>query len=69
MLKFLEMLNENLGTNYKNVSEFAKANTENKVDMKVLGETIFQYIKYQDAISNINHKAFKVELKVKKDSV
>lgn len=67
MLKLLEILNENLGTNYKNISEFAKATSENKVDMKVLAATVFQYIEYQDAITNMNHRAFKKEIEIKED--
>ncbi len=67
MLKFLEMLNENLGTNFKNLGEFAKASSEEKIDVKKLAATVYQYIEYQDAITNINHRAFKKEVEVKED--
>lgn len=63
----LDIMNENLGTNFKNCNEFAKANAEEKLDMKIVGESLFQYIKYQDAVSALNHRAFKVELVVEKD--
>ena len=67
MKTFLEILNENLGTNYKNISEFAEANSKKEIDMKKLGETIFQYIKYQDAVASINHRAYKTEVIIEKD--
>lgn len=54
MKKILDFLNENLHKNYKGINDFARDVQENKVDMKVVAETLYQYINYQESIDKID---------------
>lgn len=65
MKNLLDLMNENLGTNFKTVTEYG-ANA-GKIDMKVVAETMYQYMNYQEAISKVDLNAFKVNLIIKKD--
>lgn len=65
MKNLLDLMNENLGTNFKTVAEYG-ANAE-KIDMKIVAETLYQYMNYQEVIDKTNMDMFKVNLKIKKD--
>lgn len=65
MKNLLDLMNENLGTNFKTVAEYG-ANAD-KIDMKVVAETMYQYMNYQEAISKADLNAFKVNLTIKKE--
>lgn len=65
MKNLLELMNENLGTNFKTVAEYG-ANAKN-IDMKVVAETLYQYMNYQEAIDRANMQTFKINLHIKKD--
>lgn len=65
MKTLLEVLNKNLGTEFKTVAEYG-ANAKN-IDMKVVAQTLYQYMYYQEVIENANIDNFKVELKIEKD--
>lgn len=66
MKTLLEVLNKNLGTDFKTVAEYG-ANAKN-IDMKVVAQTLYQYIYYQEAIENANIDNFKVEIKIEKEN-
>lgn len=65
MKKLLDLMNENLGTDFKTVAEYG-ANAD-KIDMAKVAETLYQYMNYQEAVENVNMEQFKVKLIVKKD--
>jgi len=65
MKTLLELLNENLGKNYKTVAEYG-ADAGN-IDMKIVAETLYQYMLYQEAVCNANMEQFKVKLNIEKD--
>ena len=66
MINLLEVINKNLGKDYKTVSEYAK-DVEN-IDMRIVAQTLYQYMLYQEAIDKADIEKFKVELIVKKDT-
>ncbi len=66
MKNLLDLMNENLGTNFKTVAEYG-ANAKN-IDMKIVAETLYQYMNYQETIDKVNMEAFKVKLQIKKDN-
>lgn len=66
MKNLLDLMNENLGTNFKTVAEYG-ANAD-KINMKVVAETLYQYMNYQEAINKANMETFKVKLEIKKDN-
>lgn len=65
MKKLLEVMNENLGTDFKTVAEYG-ANAD-KIDMIIVAETLYQYMRYQEAIDKADMNIFKIKLNVKKD--
>lgn len=65
MKSLLNVMNKNLGTNFKTVAEYG-ANAD-KIDMKIVAETLYQYMLYQEAIDRADIDSFKVKLKIKKD--
>lgn len=65
MKSLLNVMNKNLGTNFKTVAEYG-ANAD-KIDMKIVAETLYQYMLYQEAIDRVDIDSFKVKLKIKKD--
>lgn len=65
MKSLLNVMNKNLGTNFKTVAEYS-ANAD-KIDMKIVAETLYQYILYQEVIDRADIDSFKVKLKIKKD--
>ena len=65
MKNLLDLMNENLGTSFKTVAEYG-ANA-GKIDMKIVAETLYQYMNYQEAIDKANMDIFKVKLEIKKD--
>ena len=65
MKNLLEFLNKNLGKNYKTVDEYGK-DTKN-IDMKIVAQTLYQYMLYQEAIDRTDIDKFKVQLVIKKD--
>lgn len=65
MKNLLDLMNENLNKNYKTVAEYGK-DTAN-IDMKIVAETLYQYMLYQEAIDKADMESFKVKLNIKKD--
>lgn len=65
MKNLLDVMNKNLGTNFKTVAEYG-ANAD-KIDMKIVAETLYQYMYYQEAIDKADINSFKVRLNIKKD--
>lgn len=65
MKNLLDVMNENLGTSFKTVAEYG-ANAD-KIDMKIVAETLYQYMFYQEAIDKADVNSFKVKLNIKKD--
>lgn len=65
MKNLLELMNENLGTSYKTVAEYG-ANAD-KLDMKIVAETLYQYMYYQECIDKADMDTFKTKLIIKKD--
>lgn len=65
MKNLLDVMNENLGTSFKTVAEYG-ANAD-KIDMKIVAETLYQYMLYQEAIDKADVNSFKVKLNIKKD--
>lgn len=65
MKKLLDVMNENLGKNYKTVSEYGK--DAKNIDMKIVAGTLYQYMLYQEAIDNANMEQFKVDVVIEKD--
>lgn len=65
MKNLLDVMNENLGTSFKTVAEYG-ANAD-KIDMKIVAETLYQYMLYQEAIDKADMNSFKVRLNIKKD--
>lgn len=65
MKSLLNVMNKNLGTNFKTVAEYG-ANAD-KIDMKIVAETLYQYMLYQEVIDRADIDSFKVKLKIKKD--
>lgn len=65
MKNLLDVMNENLGTSFKTVTEYG-ANAD-KLDMKIVAETLYQYMFYQEAIDKTDMNSFKVKLNIKKD--
>lgn len=65
MKSLLNVMNKNLETNFKTVAEYG-ANAD-KIDMKIVAETLYQYMLYQETIDRADIDSFKVKLKIKKD--
>lgn len=65
MKNLLDVMNKNLGTNFKTVAEYG-ANAD-KIDMKIVAETLYQYMYYQECIDNADIDTFKTRLIIKKD--
>nr|DAV24487.1 MAG TPA: hypothetical protein [Caudoviricetes sp.] len=65
MKSLLNVMNKNLGTNFKTVAEYG-ANAD-KIDMKIVAETLYQYMLYQESINRIDVDSFKVRLNIKKE--
>lgn len=65
MKNLLDVMNENLGTNYKTVAEYG-ANAD-KLDMKIVAETLYQYMYYQECIDKTDMEKFKTRLVINKD--
>ncbi len=65
MKNLLEVLSDNLGKNYKTTGDF-RADAKN-IDMKVLAETVYQYMDYQQAIDLVDMNKFKPTMIIKKD--
>lgn len=65
MKSLLNVMNKNLGTNFKTVAEYG-ANAD-KIDMKIVAETLYQYMLYQESIKRIDVDSFKVRLNIKKE--
>ena len=65
MKNLLDVMNENLGKNYKTVADYGK--DSKNIDMKIVAQTLYQYMLYQEAIDNTNMEQFKVKLIIEKD--
>ncbi|MBP3463804.1 MAG: hypothetical protein J6K45_04915 [Clostridia bacterium] len=65
MKNLLEVLSDNLGKKYKTTADF-RADAKN-IDMKVLAETMYQYMDYQQAIDLVDMSKFKPTMIIKKD--
>lgn len=65
MKNLLEVMNKNLGTNFKTVAEYG-ANAD-KIDMVIVAQTLYQYMLYQESIDKADIDAFKVQLNIKKE--
>lgn len=65
MKNLLDVMNENLGKNYKTVSEYGK--DAKNIDMKIVAQTLYQYMLYQEAIDNADMKQFSTKLIIEKD--
>lgn len=65
MKNLLQVLSDNLGKEYKTTSDFKKDAAN--IDMKVLAETVYQYMDYQQAIDLVDMNKFKPTLIIKKD--
>lgn len=65
MKNLLEVMNKNLGTNFKTVAEYG-ANAD-KIDMTIVAQTLYQYMLYQESIDKADMNTFKVKLNIKKD--
>lgn len=65
MKNLLEVMNKNLGTDFKTVAEYG-ANAD-KIDMVVVAQTLYQYMLYQESIDKVNMDNFKVQLNIKKE--
>nr|DAV68459.1 MAG TPA: hypothetical protein [Caudoviricetes sp.] len=65
MKNLLEVMNNNLGTNFRTVAEYG-ANAD-KIDMTIVAQTLYQYMLYQESIDKVDMNNFKVQLQIKKD--
>lgn len=65
MKNLLEVMNNNLGTNFRTVAEYG-ANAD-KIDMIIVAQTLYQYMLYQESIDKVDMNNFKVQLQIKKD--
>lgn len=65
MEKLFDLMKKNLGKDYKTVSDFN--NDINNVDMKIVAETMYQYMYYQEAISNADIDSFKTYIDIVKE--
>ena len=66
MEKLLDVMKRNLGKDYKDVAEF---NADiNNVDMKIVAETLYQYMYYQEAVSSLNVDNFKTYIEIIKSA-
>ena len=62
MEKLFDVMKRNLGKDYKDVAEF---NADiNNVDMKIVAETLYQYMYYQEAVSSLNVDNFKTYIDI-----
>lgn len=62
MEKLFDVMKRNLGKDYKDVVEF---NADiNNVDMKIVAETLYQYMYYQEAVSSLNVDNFKTYIDI-----
>ena len=64
MESLFDLMKRNLGKDYKNVVEFNQ--DINNVDMKKVAETLYQYMYYQEAVSNLNVDNFKTYIEILK---
>lgn len=65
MKNLLDVMNKNLGTNFKTVAEYG-ANAD-KIDMVIVAQTLYQYMLYQESIDKADIDTFKVQLNIKKN--
>ncbi len=65
MEKLFDLMKKNLGKDYKTVSEFNE--DINNVDMKIVAETMYQYMYYQETISNVDIDRFKTYIDIVKE--
>lgn len=65
MKNLLDVMNKNLGTNFKTVAEYG-ANAD-KIDMVIVAQTLYQYMLYQESIDKADMDTFKVQLNIKKN--
>ena len=66
MEKLFDVMKRNLGKDYKDVAEF---NADiNNVDMKIVAETMYQYMYYQEAVSGLNVDNFKKYIEIIKSA-
>ena len=61
-----DLMKRNLGKDYKTVAEFNQ--DINNVDMKVVAETMYQYMYYQEAIATLDIERFKTYINIIKNS-
>lgn len=61
-----DLMKRNLGKDYKTVAEFNQ--DINNVDMKVVAETMYQYMYYQEAITTLDIERFKTYINIIKNS-
>ena len=66
METLFELMKKNLGKNYKTVADFNK--DINNIDMKVVAETMYQYMYYQEAIASLDTDRFKTYINILKDA-
>lgn len=64
MESLFDLMKRNLGKDYKNVAEFNQ--DINNVDMKIVAETLYKYMYYQEAVSNLNVDNFKTYIEILK---
>lgn len=65
MKNLLDVMNKNLGTNFKTVAEYGA--TADKIDMVIVAQTLYQYMLYQESIDKADIDTFKVQLNIKKN--
>lgn len=63
MKTLLQLMNKNLGTDFKKVSEYGAS--ADKIDMKIVAKTLYQYMLYQETIQNIDPDEIKIVLDIK----
>ena len=66
METLFELMKKNLGKEYTTVAEFNQ--DINNVDMKIVAETLYQYMYYQEAISTLDTERFKTYINILKDA-
>lgn len=61
MKTLLELMNENLGKNYKDTADYLEDMHKKNVNLEEVGRTIAQYMVYQDVVKNADMSKFRVK--------
>jgi len=65
MKTLFEVLKTNLGKDYKNIDEMLKNGAN--IDGKIIIQTVYQYILYQEQINRVDPNVIKVAMNVLKE--